>query len=381
MQEKIVVRTDFELTHEQLEALVFLYQPTFSFNALNLYITLYEFGRREETLLVQDLYRILNEDVDVVLSKREELERMNLCVTFHDYDYEVVLKAPLSPYQFMAHSVFGRLFAIVMGQEAYKNMVMKYPNKSLEVSGTNISKKFDVSRLSVWDESHESFFEKAQKAEMNHSFDVEFFFDNISDAIYPYAMRTLELKNIVKEAGDEYQVDMPTMRRILIDNSDFETGHFNMRGFVFALEKAQGRMKVNQENPYDVDPISFLRYKQGYDYVGDGDRNLVNSLSHNFGFNNQVINRLLEYVLEENQGNLGRAFVEKIAGTWKRNNIETLDDVKKFMADEVKTKPKISNSKKHVAPVPEYQDSVDMSDQEEAELREKIKAMLEGDER
>ena len=60
-----------------------------------------------------------------------------------------------------------------------------------------------------------------------------------------------------------------SMRRFLMDNTNFEKETFNTRGFVFQVEKEFGRATVSGDNPYDVDPVSFIRFKQGYDYVVD----------------------------------------------------------------------------------------------------------------
>ena len=171
-----------------------------------------------------------------------------------------------------------------------------------------------------------------------------------------------------------HAMDMLTMKRLMIENSNFDEKTFNTKGFLFSIDRTIGQMRVDQDNPYDVDPISFIRYKQGYDYVVDGDRNLVKSLSSNFNFNNQVINVLLEFVLDKNEGNLARGFVEKIASTWKRNKVETLEDALKIVAmDQPVSKAKAKVKK--VAPMPEYVESTNeqVDEAEIARIRERLK--------
>lgn len=374
MVEKIYVQVDFELTNENLEALVFLYQPVFSFNAMNLYLTLYKYGRHNMPLDVKQLRSILNESKDEVVMKREELEQMNLLSTYYEYHYHLVLHQPLSPKDFISHAVFGRLFSMVQGQDAFKKMVLKYHKEIQEIEGKDITKHFDGNRLSVWDDHFESEYVQVKNEKPKLAFDVDRFFNQIPDAIYPYKMRTPELRSLIEEVGSMHAVDMLTMKRLMIENSNFDEKTFNTKGFLFSIDRTLGQMRVDQDNPYDVDPISFIRYKQGYDYVVDGDRNLVKSLSSNFNFNNQVINVLLEFVLDKNEGNLGRGFVEKIASTWKRNKVETLEDALKIVAmDQPVSKAKTKVKK--VAPMPEYVESTNeqVDEAEIARIRERLK--------
>ncbi|NLC64974.1 MAG: DnaD domain protein [Erysipelothrix sp.] len=381
MSEKIGIRVDFELSQENLETLMLLYQPVFSFNATSLYLTLYEYGKLGLVLDTKTLLSILNESIDEVTQKREELEQLNLLTTYYEYDYQFVVHPPLSPNEFISHPIFGRLYSFVVGQETYKRAILRYQKDVSPISGRNITKRFDSNRLAIWDEHYEEQFEKSSEVKSMAHFDVDLFFNQISDTIFPYAMRTAELKQIIEAAGSTYDIDMITMRRILIENSNFDTKHFNTQGFVFSVEKHAGKMKVNQQNPYDVDPISFMRHKQGYEYVVDADRNLIQSLSRNFGFNNQVINVLLEFVLETNQNNLNKSYVEKIAANWKRNKVESLQDAKNATIQDLSlsktSKPKVNK----VAPVPTYQEGEDITEQEAREIREWIMKLSEsGDE-
>lgn len=108
----------------------------------------------------------------------------------------------------------------------------------------------------------------------------------------------------------------------------------------------------------------------------DADRNLVNSLRHNFKFSDEVINVLIEFVLDHNNMNLSRAYVEKIASTWKRNNVETLEDAKKQIEKPI-SKPKRSNVRnKKEAPMPVYRKESEQDKEMLEKLREEAKALL-----
>ncbi len=393
MRKNLKVIVDFELTQSALESLILLYQPVFSFNALNLYLTLYEIGRLEETLTEKELVHMLKTPQDELVIKRQELEQMNLLETYRANDDTLVLKEPLSSKEFLQHAMFGRLYSIVSGQDALKKMVLKHVKQDKQIEGENISKRFDSNRLAIWDEKLEQEFAKQDAAmkepksvtptfkrpkHAQSRFDVELYFESIPNIVYPEEFRTPQLKKLIEEVGTMFDVDYETMKRFMINSSNFETKKFDTKKFVFLLEEEFGRMEVDEKNPYDVDPVSFIRHKQGYEYVVGSDQNLLKSLTENFGFNHQVINVLVEYVLNINNNNLNRAYVEKIASTWKRNGVETLEDAKKQIQPR-QQKPKQRPVRKTQA-MPEYTPHDEpISKQDEEALRAEIEQMLRED--
>ncbi len=395
MSRNINVITEFDLSQKELEALVHLYQPVFSFNALSLYLTLYELGKDKEVIDMKYLVQVLKASNEDIVMQRQELEQMNLVATFQAQQDTYVVNRPLRPKEFLQHAMFGRLFSIVSGQEQLKKMVLKYVDAPAHIEGEDISKRFDPKRLAVWDEKLEQDFAKQeviQKAPAQQEvpvsqeasvvdevqrvrFDVEAFFDGIPNIVYPVEFRTPQLKGLIEEVGTLFEVDIETMKRFMINSSNFENKKFDTKKFVYLLEKEFGRMQVDESNPYDVDPVSFIRHKQGYEYVVGSDQNLVKSLTENFGFSHQVINFLVEYVLEVNNNNLNRAYVEKIASTWKRNGVETLEDAQNQVKPQEKKAAKVTQKQA----MPEYSAEETLSDEEQEELRASIQKLLEED--
>lgn len=402
---KIKVITDFELTPKQQESLVLMYQVVFSFNALNLFMTLYVLGQENETIQMKDLIQILKCTEDDILTQRQELEQMNLMDTYTGIHDTYVLKEPLQPKEFIQHAMYGRLFSMVAGQETYKRMVLKYIVKAPTIEGQDITKRFDANRLAVWDENLEKEFAKQdinaptpspiqnntyqepKVSEPSKTFDVDAFFESIPTIVYPNEFRTAQLKGMIESAGSTYNVDMETMKRFVLDSSNFEQMKFNTQKFVSLLEREFGRMKVDASNPYEVDPISFIRHKQGYDYVVGSDQNLIKSLTENFGFSNPVINVLIEYVLDVNQNNLNKSYVEKIASTWKRNGVTTVEEAKaQLQPKESRTQDSTLNQKNSYSPkvkktrqMPEYTEEHSLSNDEEEALRLSIQKLLDED--
>lgn len=365
------VVSNIELGNLEQESLVKFYQPLFAYNALPLYITLLHvrspIGSNELIKLTHDSF----ESLDL---KRLELERFGLINTYdNDGVYTIVIRRPIRPGEFLNHAMFGRLYTVVMGQPMYSKQMGVYGSDKKIEFGRDVSAAFDVGRLAAWNESFEDEFMNAEATVAPKSFDVVQFFRKIPDLLFPVRFRTKDVRDLIEDLGTRYRIDYDKMTSLLMKNVNSETGELNRLRFISAVESSVGRMEVDPHSPYDVDPLSFLRYKQGFDFVGTSDVNLLKSLSNNFGFSNEIVNFLVEYVLETNEGNLARAYVEKIASTWKRNNVSTLQEARNQLVSE--SKPKFTKAKTTKMPVPVY--SKDTSIEGDVEqMRENIRKRL-----
>lgn len=372
---KIETRTNFELTPSHYQALVILYQAVFAFPALSLYMTLYELGKEMQVLEIEAFIRLMNVTVDDFKNYRQELERFGLLQTYQGDDkVQLILEKPLTPDAFIKHTLYGRLYAVVCGSALYKEMSLRFINEPRIIEGNNISKPFDSTRLAIWNESFEASFNHAERKQSDSNFDVERFFMSINPMLFPYEMRTEHVRQLVEEVGTLYQMSHEQMRSILYEASNITTMKFDAKRFVLEIERTYGKMKVDPSNPYAVDPVSFLRYKQGYDYVADTDRNLVKSLNSNFGFSNEVINVLIEHVLTNNNMNLSRGYVEKVAAQWKRQGIDDVEGALKIKDSGFERTDRKKRVVKNVQKMPVY--STDTGNEEEAEALRKELAEL-----
>ncbi|AMC93419.1 hypothetical protein AOC36_05325 [Erysipelothrix larvae] len=374
---------EHEINNDQLSALIRLYQPVFAFPALSLYLTLYELGRKHTNLSVEELCGIVQINSETLIQQRQELERFMLVRTFDGDDgVTLIVIKPLTMAQFIKHPMFGRLYALVRGSDAYKQISMECLNGKVKIDGNEITKPFDASRLSVWDEGLETTIDEHQTEVFAPHFDVDRFFSTMSDTVFPLSLRTDSLKRIIAEAGSLYQISYPDMKSILFNATNFSTRTLDEVKLVHAIDKefrvSKRELPKQVENPYELDPVSFLQFKQNHTYIVDADRRLIESLSKNFEFTNPVINALLEYVLEINKDNLNRAYVEKIASTWKRRNVKTLSDALKEISQPAKNTSSKSTQKSKgtvVHQVPEYSKD-DSIDEDVDALRKMLKDKL-----
>lgn len=381
MQE-VILKTDvnFQMAPDQMESLVLLYQPLFSYPALSLYLTLYEYGRYETEIQVRDLTHMLQINTTDLKHYRTELERFALVRTFDTGALTLVLVPPLCPHDFLQHPTFGRLFAIVKGNEQFIGHCTRYRKNTVTTPDNEISASFDLSRLSTWDESLEATYnterDESTSIDRKHKFDVEAFFKSISYVMYPHEFRTADVKEKVGVFGSFYNLNYSDMKSVLMASTNFDTGDFDAKKFQYLIEKNHGTQTVESvSDPYELDPVSFLAYKQEHTYIIDADRKLLKSLEHNFGFDNKVINVLVEYILETNDKNLNRGFVEKIASSWKRRGVKSLEDALKERDTPIKTASKNSPKPRVEVAAPTY--STDTAiDKDVDALKSRLKGML-----
>lgn len=376
MDSKIIkVHANFSLSSEERESLALLYQPLFSYPAMSLYLTLYEYAKINNEVSVQELMKLLQIEKDTLVQYRYELERFSLIRSFKGEIIEMVLQKPLAPNEFMRHTTYGRLFTIVMGNKKFIDYSNRYRNEPLG-SHDEISASFDLKRLAIWDESMENMFNDKKDDSTPQSYNVDAFFRQVSLRLFPVELRTEEVKQIISEMAIMYNLSVADLKSALFKATNSQTMEFNARKFRFDIEKSYGDLKLEDvKDPYDLDPISFLKNAQNHTYVVGADKNLIQSLIHNFAFKGPVINVLLEYVLKNNQNMLNKAYVEKIASVWKRDKVETKEDaLAQIEKPLVNSKKRHTNTKQHT-PMPDYSVPLE-EDNDVDELERKLEEQL-----
>lgn len=348
--EQYVVDLNFRLSEDQIDALANLYQPVFSLPALQLYMTLYGFGLQNRKVTRREILMHMHIDFETLEAYRRELERFSLVRTFvGDNELICVLQKPHRPLAFLNHPSYGRLFAIVLGNDYFIETKARYAPliDSDTENRPEISVPFDLNRLASWShENEESFNRMDAKPVRRNQFDGVVFFKQISPSLFPVSMRTSDIIQLVEELGSMYNMSFADMKAHLLASANTRKKEFDKSKFILNIEKQYRRTSIESvENQYELDSLSFLAYKQNNDYVVTADKNLIKSLSQNFKFSHQIINVLIEHVLETNDQNLNRSYVEKIASTWQRQGVDSLE---KALAICKPKAPAIKNQKPRV---------------------------------
>ena len=100
----------------------------------------------------------------------------------------------------------------------------------------------------------------------------------------------------------------------------------------------------------NITPYQLLKAKYKGAEPTDRDKKLVENLMIDQKLNPGVVNVLISYVLQVNDQQLKKSYVETIAGQWKRLNIETVEEAMQLTMKEHKKLQKIikPNEKKTV---------------------------------
>ena len=323
------IEADFRLADDHMDALTNLYQPLFSYPALSLYLTLYGQSFHAQTVSQNVLMRTLHMDVSTLEKCRTELERFALIRTyFKEGTYSCLLAEPLRPSLFLNHPSYGRLYAVVMGNDAFVDTKARYHIPSLALDGSqDISASFDINRLASWSVENEKGFNSTdQKAVLYKKFDGIQFFKTVSHMVFPISMRTTDVIELVEMLGSTYTMTYSDMKSKLVSATNRQTKEFDKTRFIYLVEKEYGRVSADSvSDPFELDSLSYLAYRQNNDYIVEADKNLLKSLAQNFKFDHKVVNVLIDYVLGINDMNLSRAFVEKVASTWQRKGITSYE--------------------------------------------------------
>ena len=127
----------------------------------------------------------------------------------------------------------------------------------------------------------------------------------------------------------------------------------------------------DDKNPYGLPPVRFLQRLQNGIEVSRGDKSLIEALLMDFKMKPEVVNVLIEYVLAMKNQQFPKAYVEKVASTWVRLHIDTMEKAKEQIASEQDKKHKKSNvTNKQLPEWYHHQDevTVDTESFDEAEL-------------
>ena len=129
-----------------------------------------------------------------------------------------------------------------------------------------------------------------------------------------------------------------------------------------------------------ISPYDFLKSKYKGVNPTPRDLNLIEYLRLDLDLKPAVINVLIDFVLRTNNNKLTRAYVETIAGQWKRSGVETAEEAMNLAIKSKNKVVKATNvSPKQIEKVPAWfkQDIKDeeISEEEKKELEELMKGI------
>ncbi len=360
-----------------------LYMPIIGNKAVTLYNTLYHElkanGYISEELTHHHLMTNLGENLDSLKEARVKLEGIGLLKTYYmegsvsSYVYE--LYSPVTAHEFFNHPIFNMVFYNNVGKEEYLRIKSYFKVPKIDLSGyTDITSPFDMTFAS---QSYNSFElenkdEIASKnkrgLEYESLFDFDAFISSMPSKIMNEKALTKSTKELITNLAFLYKLDPFTMADIakvclnekgLIDKEELRTKtrryyEFNNDGRLPSLmfkNQPDHLRSAKGDNSFigklinvfeSTNPYDFLKSKYKGVKPTERDMKILEMLIVDLKLNPAVVNVLIDYVLKTQNNRLVKAYIETIAGEWKRKGIET---AKEAMEIAEKTHKKLNSVK------------------------------------
>lgn len=319
-------RSDF--SEMDFSCLFLLYYPLIGKEAAVLYGVLRSLNGQVE---VEQIRLLTGFSQARLTHARKMLEQFELVNTYHnpqDQSWIYEIQTPLSSNEFLRHDTFSRLYLQQVGSRQFDMVrVLLQRDQEIPTGYQNVSESVDVSPLNSWDQQKEITYEKirpnAQKTLRSSHFDFETFLKGM-DHIFPYKLRTEENLARIAQLAHIHGISAQEMRRYVLLSVNTRTHDFDfekLKGIVYKNQKVVEQPK----NRYDMAPVKFLQNLQKGAPVSRADKSLIEQLSLEYGFENDVINVLIEYTLEQTDHKFPRLYVEKVASTWARLDVHDVE--------------------------------------------------------
>ncbi len=368
--------------------LVDLYMPIIGYEAMSIYFALWSEGAKKhpikfnqhETFLIR-----MHMPTGVFVDARKKLEALGLLKTYLKkgddisvYTYE--LYAPKTPNKFFNDTLLYGLLIKSIGEKEAIKMKLSFKLDNEKIDGSEISSSFaEVFKPDYNDVIYKMAMnvDNQQLDRKQSLVDFEFNYDKFIVAIKENSQISENIfnKKILKEIerlSTLYGIDENTAALDVIDCFDMNRPAGDKIDFKKLTYKFQDEVqypflrKNNDENKEDNTISSntdlgnkinlmemasckeFLKLLQGGKTPVQADLNLIDDLSSKLGLKNGVINAIIDYSLQRNDNKLTRSYVEKVAASVARENIETAYDAMNYLSKSKKRKNSKTSAKKDI---------------------------------
>ena len=361
--DKYVVVNKTILTEQDRKYLVSLYEPIIGSLAVSLYLTLWRDLDRYNLVSVDythhHLMTILKSNLDNIKLARKTLEAIGLVKTYYEagepnnYVYE--LYSPMTPKEFFANPIFNIVLYNNIGSTEYEMLKQEFSPLHFSLKGyVDITTPFDK----VFKSSSEvvETFDAVGREEgiivMQDQVDFDLLVSSLPKGLVTEKTFTKRMKSLINNLALVYNLDTLKMCEIIrlslnekgyIDKEFLRiqtrkyyqyNHHGKLPTLVYRTQpeylkspsgdtSKKGRIIEVFEN---TSPYDFLKSKYQNGNPTQRDLKLLEYLLVDVELKPAVVNVLIDYVLKKNNNKLNTAFVETIAGQWKRLNIQTAKD-------------------------------------------------------
>ena len=350
------------ITEDDKKNIISLYEPIIGPLPIALYFTLLSDLKLNEYISEDfnhhHLMTIMRSSLDIIKEAREALEGVGLIKTYYkegdtnSYVYE--LYSPLTPKEFFTNPIFNVTLYNNIGKKEYELIRAEYELPKIDYKEyKNISKELNlVFKSSSILEPFETKTKNSLGIKIDSSIDFDLLISSMPKGILNEKSLTKKTKELIEELAFIYDIDtlkmVEILRTVITEKGTFDKEElrkntrkyyqYNNNGKLPTLiYRTQPEYLKNQE--VDSSPLSKIIYMfentTPYDFLKiknkgvsptSRDLRLLEELLIDLELQPGVVNVLIDYVLRKNDNKLNRAFVETIAGQWKRSNIETVSE-------------------------------------------------------
>lgn len=400
------------LSENDKKNLISFYMPIIGCTAVSLYLTLWQdlnYKEEDSNILIHHhLMTLLKESKEVIYQARQSLEAVGLlktyvkCENVKTFIYE--LYSPLLPNEFFNHPILNIVLYNNIGSEEYENLIKLYQKKKYDYSSyIDVTKKMDEVYKS---ENYNVKNDIKDRSINNITLNSKINYEQISTSIpknvmsdkalnkksrelidnlsFVYNFDTLKMVELIRGSLNEFgMIDKNALR--LNARKSYNLSSNSLPTLIYRtqpeyLKKASGDNSLHAQivSMFEsISPYDFLKYKNKGAIPTNKDLKLVESLLVDLELTPAVVNVLLDYCLRKNNNKLTNAYVETIAGQWKRADLKTAEEAMKFAEHEhKKLNKKIPVESKKISEPAWFNKKIetkDVSDQEQKELEELLK--------
>ena len=404
------------LTDQDRKYLVSLYEPIIGSLAVSLYLTLWRDLDRYNFVSADynhhHLMTILKTNLDSIKLARQTLEGVGLLRTYfmasepNNYVYE--LYSPMNPKEFFQNPIFNVVLYNNIGAFEYNLLKKEYSVLNINLKGyEEVTSHFDeVFKSSSEVPTIEALGRETLPLNVQDQIDFDLLISSLPKGMLNEKILNKRMKSLINNLSFVYNIDTLKMCEIIrlsinekgaIDKDTLRiqtrkyyqyNNHGKLPTLIYRAQpeylkspsgdtSKKGRIIEVFEN---TTPYDFLcaKYKTGTPTVRD--LKLLEYLLEDVGLKPAVVNVLIDYVLKKNNNKLNNAFVETIAGQWKRLGIETAKDAMEVAEKEhkkyVNKFNKVSVKKVSEDPPVWFDEKISkesMTEEEEKELESMLK--------
>ena len=375
------------LTDFDKKVLITFYEPIIGHLGVSLYLTLWNdlegINQVSRELNHHHLMSILKCPLNAIKEAREALEAVGLIKTYfksgdiNNYIYE--LYSPLSPTEFLNHPILNVVLYDNIGDSEYEYLKKLYQKLKIDTKEyTDVSKKIDEVYVSQSDiPVFESIERSVNDITCNDQVDFDLIISSIPKGIinerafnkktkelinqlaFIYKIDSLKMMELIRSVLNEYgMIDKTALRQASRKMYQFNNGAlptliYRSQPEYLKTPVGDNSMRGKIIRAFEsINPVDFLRNKYRGVKPTTADIKIIEMLVIDLEMPPAVVNVLLDYVLRKNNNRLSRAYIETIAGQWKRAGLKNASEAMDFAENENNKLTKKLSNKEHTSNEP-----------------------------